>query len=181
MRSLFADPIVICYIANYAGSSVMRMSSTGTILWKSLISISAGPGHGGQFNPTGITTAKDGNIWVIGNYSVSGSYLIKLSPSGKILLRKPLDSKGLTSLISGSDDSLWYYSNAGSTVYRRSSSGVVTQFRIPPDEDPATLPNRYPTGGNTTGSGNYLWFVDRDNDRIGRVTSEFRQIKNSDK
>ena len=110
-HAITAGPNSSVYIANYAGSSAMRMYSTVTHLWKSLISISAGPGHGGQFNPTGIT-AKDGHIWVIGNYSVSGSYLIKLSPSGKILLRKPLDSKGVTSLISRVRRFPWYYLNA---------------------------------------------------------------------
>jgi virginiamycin B lyase len=139
----------------------------------SIYSIGGPPPCGLVYEPMGITTGPDGNLWFV-NFNDS---IGRVSPStGQITVFKDPGIQGPSSITTGPDGALWFtneYSRARTTydsIGRITTTGAVTDYFDPSINGPLDI---------TTGPDGALWFANGGNSNpgvgirpsIGRITT----------
>ncbi len=160
------------YIAN-SGLDIGRITTSG--------SVSTFPLPSGIGSANAITSGPDGALWfvvgnnggsnAIGQITTSGQFTIFTDPSLGTANWNASDHRELWDITKGPDGALWFSSeyasnlNAGSWIGRITTSGVVTQHKIPFPVNPGPL---------TAGPDGAIWFAGinfNGGNVIGRVTT----------
>jgi streptogramin lyase len=110
---------------------------------------------------SGIAAGPDGNLWFTDWNGIG-----RITPTGEIT-EFPAGEAGFESaagIAAGSDGNLWFAEEVTNSISRITTSGTVTQFRVP-----QSFPVKASPTSITSGSGGYLWFTESAADKIGRL------------
>lgn len=124
------------------------------------------PGAG--YEPTGIATGQDGNLWVTEVWSGVGPDLggsvARMTPSGTFTEYTVPNPNGFAyGITAGQDGNLWFI--AGNNVARMTTAGVLTEYTIPASHG---WPAQIATSGSVTNF--YVWFFQYPGGFIGVLT-----------
>lgn len=118
-----------------------------------------------------VTPGPDGNIYVatwnpnpgfLDSYPQSAVFKMSLDDTVLAVYALP-DGSNPSSIVSGSDGALWITERSSGSIARMTTSGTVTQYRLPGAK---SLPQRI-----TAGSDGALWFTDPGTNSVGRITT----------
>jgi streptogramin lyase len=106
-----------------------------------------------------ITSGPDGNLWL-----TASSYIMRITPTGEIT-QFPQTVGESFDITSGPDGNLWFTGTGDDTIGKITTSGVVTKFQLPVNNNIGDSPH-----GITSGHDGNLWFTNWDSNQIGRIT-----------
>jgi streptogramin lyase len=120
------------------------------------------------YEPTGIATGQDGNLWVTEVWSGVGPDLggrvAKVTPSGTFTEYTVPNPNGFAyGITAGQDGNLWFI--AGNNVARMTTAGVLTEYTIPASHG---WPAQIATSKSVTSF--YVWFFQYPGAFIGVLT-----------
>ena len=105
--------------------------------------------------PTNLTTGPDGAVWF-----VAGTKVDRMTTAGVVTDQFDVTGAGdgVQLITTGSDGNLWFLAQAGNTLSRLTTSGVLTVYPLPQADSAPTTPITGPDGA--------IWFTEAN--RIGR-------------
>jgi streptogramin lyase len=155
--NLWAGPLVVTNETPQV-YDLYEMTTTGTVTTFPL------PQQGGTFLP-GITTAPDGNVWVINR---NDSKIVRVTPLGTVTAFPLPASVSLSSSIGvGPDGDLWF---GDSVPNGNSLTGGIGRITPSTTIDTFNLPNAYEApNGITSGPDGNVWFTATEAGAVGRL------------
>ena len=115
----------------------------------------------GAFEPYGITAGPDGNLWFTDSNNLGTPQIGRITTDGTVtLFSTPFGFSQLLGITAGPDGNLWFSDDAG-FIGQITTAGIVTEFFV----------GGSPISGIAAGSDGNLWFTERDQMRIGRITT----------
>jgi streptogramin lyase len=141
---------------NSGGSSSARSKATSSV--NAIGQITEYPVSSVGFDPSGIATGPDGNLW----FTAENAEIGKITTAGVTSKYSATENSGLDAITAGPDGDLWFTEYQKKGIGKITTSGAITEYTLPESSHPR---------GITKGPDGNLWFTESSTHKIGKITT----------